>query len=297
MRALIDGDILVYQCAFAAQYKAYLVTHSDLKDPVAYRYKKLVPAGMEFTRINIIESEEKAYDAVDSAIAGILRATHATDFQVFVTKKACFRHSLTPTYKANRQSEKPVYYAMIRRYLEERYKALFVDGIEADDALGIVHTNLNEIGVKSVVCTIDKDLLNVPGYHYNPTKGDFKHITPAIAKRNYMFQMLIGDTADNIKGIPGLGKEKTAKLLSGPDTEWGGIIREEYQKFFGDDGDRMMNLNRKLLWILHREHPNYPFTTNKPLMSAEPLSTASKLLLSPTQENSASAFTHKKKGA
>ena len=296
MRALIDGDILVYQCAFAAQYKAYLVEQSDLIDPVAYRKKKLVPEGMKYTKINVIESEEKAYSAIDSAVAGILRATKATEFQVYLSKGKCFRHGLTDTYKAQRATEKPVYYDVVRRHLVETYKALYVSDIEADDALGIAHTQLNELGVKSVVCSIDKDLLNIPGYHYNFMKGQFYHIDRLKAKHNYLMQMITGDVADNIKCIKGLGPVKAAKLLSGPENEWGTIVTEQYEKCYGDDAERMMTLNRKLLWILHRPHSDYPYVSTKPLLASEPISTASKVtLLAPSQTNSASAYTHKEK--
>lgn len=288
MKALIDGDVVVYQACFVAQYTSYY----SAKNAIAYRYKRDVPKGVRTKPISILENESKAREAVDSIIGGILRATHADSFQVFVTDKACFRHELTDTYKANRKDkEKPVYYNEIRQYLRDVYKACFVSGIEADDALGIAHTEDQKNDVKSIICSIDKDLLNVPGKHYSFLKGIFVEVTPEAAKRNFMMQMLMGDTADNIAGIPRIGPKKAHSILMDSDKGMGPTVKQAYIDHFGEEeGLKMLKLNKQLLWILHEPNEKYPFRSTKSLQDSIPITAFTGGDLTPTQENAASAF-------
>lgn len=298
MRALIDGDILIYRAAHVAQYKAYLVPALN----IAYRKKSLVPKEMLNTviPIDIIEDEQKAYDAFDSSIAGILRAVHASEFQVYITQGKCFRHALTDTYKANRKDKvRPIYYDMLRQYAKDKYRACFVDGIEADDAMGIAHTKLNKQGKTSIICSIDKDLLTIPGKVFNDMRNEFYTLSEDAAKYFYLQQMLQGDTADNVKGIPRVGEVKAKKILNVLDDDgkpqWGKNVMVAYQHHFGDDWESIFKLNRQLLYIMREESKLRPFKSNRSIYGKQPLSTANELLLSPAQEKSASAFSKKDK--
>ena len=286
MKALIDGDVLVYQSAFTAQYAANLHTRTK----VAYRYKKDIPPKLRTQPIVILENEQKAKDAMDSAIGGILRATKATSFQIFCTQGKCFRDEIYPEYKGNRTAEKPVYYDMLREYLKESYKACFVSGIEADDILGIVHMDDQANDVSSVICSIDKDMLTVPGRNYNPRKNEFKDITPAEAKYNFLLQMLIGDTADNIKGIPGVGPKTAEKILAINPDKQGPMVKNTYIETYGEEeGLRLLKLNNRLLFIL-RKAEGYTFRTSRPPFDSLPASAFTAGNLTPTQDNAASAF-------
>jgi DNA polymerase-1 len=272
-----------------AEYTCYY----SAKNAIAYRGKRNVPAGVRTKAIQVVENVEKAKEAADAIIGGILRATHATSFQVYNTQKDCFRHELTDTYKANRKDKKkPVFYDEIRTYLREVYKSCFVSGIEADDALGIVHTEDQRNDVSSIVCSIDKDLLNVPGRHFSFVKGTFHDVSAEAARKNFMMQMLMGDTADNIGGIPKVGPVKAQKMLeAAPDGKLGPVVKAAYIEHFGEEeGLRMLALNRKLLWILHEPDEKYPFRSSKPLYDSIPISAFTGGNLAPSQENAASAF-------
>ena len=262
MIAIIDGDILVYQCAFAAQFSVYKeLDASGQETGFAYRKKSQAPKDSHTVPMTVFEDAQKATDALDSAMAAIIRATKADEILVFLTEGECFRHRLTDDYpddlkyKGNRKSEKPRYYQLMREILSQKYSAIRVKDYEADDAMSIMHVNYNERKIESVICTIDKDLLNTPGRHYNPNSGTFSDISPKVAVKAYMLQILTGDVADNIKGIKGVGPKKGLKILdiAGDDTKkWGSLVKDAYREAFPDDWEKRFTLSRKLLYILQR---------------------------------------------
>ena len=65
------------------------------------------------------------------------------------------------------------------------------------------------------VVGIDKDLLQIPGNHYNFVKRELRFVDDDEAHLLLMRQCLTGDSADNIPGIRGIGPKKADKLLSG----------------------------------------------------------------------------------
>jgi 5'-3' exonuclease len=85
--------------------------------------------------------------------------------------------------------------------------------MEADDALGIGQ------GEGTIIASIDKDLLQVPGLHYNFVKKEFNEIIPIEGIRNFYKQVLTGDTTDNIKGCIKIGAVKSEQALQGKGTE------------------------------------------------------------------------------
>jgi 5'-3' exonuclease len=80
----------------------------------------------------------------------------------------------------------------------------------------------------TIICGIDKDLLQIPGRHYRwpiyrygkvIRESEHLTITEEEGWRNYFTQMLTGDSSDNIIGVEGIGIKKAAKLLSDVHTE------------------------------------------------------------------------------
>jgi 5'-3' exonuclease len=112
--------------------------------------------------------------------------------------------------------------------------------MEADDYLGI---NQNE---SSIICSIDKDLLQVPGKHYNFVKKEFYEVDEETGFRNFYTQLLTGDTSDNIKGIAGIGPVKAKKALADSFTEQEmfSVVRDMYKN------DEWMIMNGRCLHIL-----------------------------------------------
>jgi hypothetical protein len=74
-------------------------------------------------------------------------------------------------------------------------------------------------GSPSTICSIDKDLLQVPGRHYNWVKGEFYEQTYLSGLRCFYEQCLKGDRTDDIPGIAGIGEVKAKRALAGAETE------------------------------------------------------------------------------
>lgn len=160
------------------------------------------------------EPVELAIARIDNLMQQILDETESNSYIAYISGKDNFRYKLYPDYKANRRdSVDPVYRQVCKDYLVSNWNAEVVDGIEADDALGYTQTK------DTILCSIDKDLLMIPGQHYNFVKNVFTTVTQQDGLRHFWKQMLMGDTADNIIGIKGIGPVKAHKLIDPLDDE------------------------------------------------------------------------------
>lgn len=139
-----------------------------------------------------------------------------------------FRDDLYKDYKATRRETPPdlkVQFPMMHDLVRAlNIPLLVVPGVEADDVIGTLARRSHEGGMDAVIVTGDKDLQQMvsPGITvYDPSKGDGgvwydaaavrerfgtepAHVVDALA--------LIGDSADNVPGVKGIG-DKTAKTL------------------------------------------------------------------------------------
>jgi DNA polymerase-1 len=132
---------------------------------------------------------------------------------VALTSRPSFRYDLYPEYKANRKDKpKPEFLSDCMKELEA-YPWLRIPNTEGDDVLGIVSTR-GWIG-DHVIVTVDKDLLQIPGMHWHPDKGEQVKITEDEADYLFHMQWLMGDSTDNIPGIPKVGPAKATKFLEG----------------------------------------------------------------------------------
>ena len=219
IHALVDADIFVYRVAFATES----------------------------------EDETKAVNTMAESLEDLLMVDlDVQTWEVFITGKGNFRYdvAVTAPYKGNRKSEKPKHYYLLREYLEKAWDAHVAKGIEADDAIAIKAT---EMGTDSVIVTIDKDLNQVPGWHYNFVKKDLFFVTEEEGIQFFYTQMLTGDTVDNIKGVKGIGPKKAEKLLVGKsEKEMWEICVEQ----LGSEERALENAH--LLWMLRS--PDEKFT-------------------------------------
>ena len=207
MRALIDGDIIVYRGAASAQE----------------------------------EEQWVAQARADKMIQEILEDTGATSYQVYLTGSNNFRREIAPSYKANRPDERPTHWEAVRQFLVTQHKAIICDGYEADDEMGIQQ---DKETLTTVICSIDKDLLQIPGRHYNFVKKIHSVQSSEQGLKHLYLQSLIGDRSDNIIGVAGIGPVKAEQALAEllPE-EWYDKCRELY------NDDERFHLNMKLLYI------------------------------------------------
>lgn len=181
---------------------------------------------------------------VDKLMRDILEETGAEGYLSFITGPNNFRKEINPEYKANRKDlVKPRHLQLCRDFLVSEWNSQVTDGHEADDALGMYQ---NE---ETVVCSIDKDLLMIPGHHYNFVRKEFCSVDELEGLRSFYRSALVGDKSDNIFGVRGIGKVKAAKLIDNltEEKDMYNAVCALYQ-----DPDRLeMNLN--CLWIF-RNH-------------------------------------------
>jgi hypothetical protein len=264
MKALIDADIVAFSCGFAADDIYYMLGKRK------FRYKSKANAWCDrhgYDRDTIIKHHEpgdlvSTLDGVDGLLGDILEATDANEAQLFLTGKKNFRYDIASSheYKGNRKDvARPHLLPEIRDHLINHWEAEVVHGSEADDALGIAQSAaMKEANRDTVICSIDKDLLMIPGLHYNWNKKEWTEIDEYQGWYNFYKQMLTGDKTDNIVGVPGVGDKTAAKLLNGLGPV--GMMRkvqEQYEKHFELPELRMLE-NANLLWI--RREPEQPWS-------------------------------------
>lgn len=283
MKALLDADVILYKCGFAAQHKWYYAYEDDDYWVAKFRYKKEMTewlgdkTGFTITDEYEIEPLENALFLCDQLVKRIIKQTGATKYQLYLTGDGNYRDEVATIlpYKGNRDSaNKPHWYSEIKDYLIKRWGAVIVEGYEADDAMSMGQwkdweESWEYIGGKgeaskyviehlqTVICTTDKDLKMVPGWHYNWDKDEKPvWITEAEGRRWFYTQLLMGDkSVDNIPGIKGLGPAKAKKILDSVEpSEYECIVGVEYAKAY-DDPESAMEENARLLWM-SRHTPN-----------------------------------------
>jgi DNA polymerase I len=156
---------------------------------------------------------------------------------VFDTPTPTFRHEMFKEYKANRDEtpediKKAVPY--IKRLIEA-YKIPVIDfpGFEADDVIGTLARQASSQGFTTYMMTPDKDFAQLVSgnvFMFKPSRSGNDSILWGVddIKREFCVQRpeqvidvlaLMGDTADNIPGAPGVGPKTAMKLIS----EYGSI--------------------------------------------------------------------------
>ena len=173
----------------------------------------------------------------------MMEMTGATDVEVWLSGENNFRYQVFPEYKANRiKSKRPKYEYEVKDYLIRAWNAQVSAGCEADDMLGI---RAMELGDKSMIATIDKDLNMIPGRHYNFVSKELFYVSEEQAIRFFYNQCLVGDTADGVKGVPGIGPVKAANLLDPCESE-----KEMYEAVVDKFGCyEEFEMTAKVLWI------------------------------------------------
>lgn len=142
-----------------------------------------------------------------------------------------FRHEAFPQYKAQREATPediklsvPIIKDILKAY---RIPVLQVDGYEADDVIGTVATKAGADGIETFMLTPDKDygqLIKPNVYMYRPRHGggydiigekevEEKYGIPTPAQVIDLLA-LMGDSADNFPGCPGVGEKTAVKLIN-----------------------------------------------------------------------------------
>lgn len=216
---LIDGDVLVYKTAFAAEKTTdwgdgFFTLHSDAESAV----------------LSVDAQIQTFRDQLDADEVVVALTCHET---------VNFRKAFFPTYKENRSgTRKPLCWGAIRKHLVEKWDAKIKPTLEADDVLGILST-MPSHGQQRIIVSIDKDFKTIPGLFYDMghgKSGQIQEITEAEADYSFMKQTLMGDMVDNYKGCPGIGPKKADGILAaclGIGSMWNAVIKTYDAAGFG----------------------------------------------------------------
>ena len=214
MLAMIDGDLAAYRASAACQRN---LDWGDGSAPEAH-----------------VNPDEAARSAI-MTIRLWAEQADAKRILVCLTGSGNFRKSVLPSYKANRKdAPRPLALLHVRQAIREAFATACVDGLEADDLLGLAVSNPRLMG-RCVAVSGDKDLKGTPGFHLHPIH-DTAPVFVSEANANHMWlgQALTGDPSDGYAGCPGVGAVRAGKLLApwdGQDAAEGfAIVAAEYAR-------------------------------------------------------------------
>lgn len=164
-----------------------------------------------------------------------------------------FRKELCPTYKAHRAGKpRPPGFQELEAKLKAHAKTVSAPTLEGDDVIGILATTEPTEG--KVIVSIDKDLLQVPGWNYNPDKDELQEIDEEAGALFHLHQTLTGDRVDGYPGLPGCGPVKAAKILAGDtETAWERVVAA-FEKAGLTEADAL--LQARLAFVLRQGYFN-----------------------------------------
>lgn len=239
---LIDGDPIAHAACHC---------NKDYDEEGFTRNEEDVEAAIEAAFFHTLYNLENTYG---------ISISH---YMFFLSGKNNFRKIINPEYKANRRDKKaPPMLGYAHEYLVKNHNAFVSHGVEADDSIIATWRNFGEspfFNPKEDICVIaslDKDFQQVPClfYNYHYKHNDLHYINQFDANKFFYKQMLMGDSVDNIKGIPRCGEKTAEKILKDCKDEFSMkvAVYAQYKKKFGRKAREQYVLNWRMLRMVDR---------------------------------------------
>lgn len=202
---LIDGHSVAYRAFFALPVDNFATSTGQHTNAVF---------GFTSMFINVLRDERPTHVAV-----------------AFDVSRHSFRTDSYPEYKANRSASPDEFKGQVT-LIKDVLDALNVPhvelvGYEADDVIATLATQAAADGFEVLVCTGDRDALQLVTKDVTvlyPRKGvsDLARMTPEAVEERYMvpperypeIAALVGESSDNLPGVPGVGPKTAAKWIS-----------------------------------------------------------------------------------
>lgn len=246
MILLFDYDSMVYKASYRVvsfgdirQFFLAGMTKEAMREEIVLRSIDRMQ-NMEAFIFNDIEQTGCVIDSVEYYLT---------------TCSKSFRKELSQEYKSNRKRNKWV--SLIRNKVLAEYSAIYnSDTHEADDLIAARAQGLTEQGIEYVICSLDKDLQQIEGLHYNYYKdrgtGEVRGLKFTTKFDSFLYfwkSLLTGDSGDRISGVKGIGEKKAAKILEGKKTEYAikRAVLSTYLLVYGKEAKQQLELNYKLL--------------------------------------------------
>ncbi len=176
---------------------------------------------------------------------------------VFDAKGPTFRDALYPAYKAQRSAMPDDLRSQVEAIHEVvqlmGWKVLNVPGVEADDVIGTLACTASRQGIEVIISSGDKDLSQLVDEHItvidtmNDRRRDLAGVEAEFGVPPRLmidYQTLVGDTVDNVPGVPKVGPKTAVKWL----LEYGSLdaLVARASEIKGVAGD---NLRQSLDWL------------------------------------------------
>jgi DNA polymerase-1 len=225
---LLDGHSLAYRAFFALPVENFS-THTGQPTNAVFGFTSML--------INMLRDERPTHIIVS-----------------FDVSRQSFRTEKYAEYKAGR-SETPAPFqgqvSLVKEVLEAlRIPVVEKPGYEADDVIGTLTTQGREAGMEVVISTGDRDAFQLVDEHVTvlyPVRGvsEVWRMTPEAVEAKYFVPpsqyrdkaALVGETSDNLPGVPGVGDKTAAKWIK----EYGGLegVIANADKIKGKAGDNL----------------------------------------------------------
>jgi DNA polymerase-1 len=215
---LVDADTLIFAACVMNEYQEDLLPREFYSDA---EWDEIVNNPYYDSESHAIWylDEEKAWSDIVERLLEIQGLTNTKDYELHLTSGKGFRAKVDPMYKGNRAKLRyPTGLQIMKDKAVKELGAIIHTEFESDD---IVVAKKMKWPNKYIMSSPDKDVLySVPGKHFNYYRSVQYNIEPKwvevdaeTALKFQYYQCLMGDSTDNIKGCPGIGKKRAEEAL------------------------------------------------------------------------------------
>jgi hypothetical protein len=127
------------------------------------------------------------------------------------------------------------------------------DHLETDDEISRLHSTNGD----TIIVSTDKDFLQLEGMHFNPNTKECYYVSCEEALRNFYKQVIIGDSADAIPGIYGIGEKSThvRRLWSMTEEEdMFNLVLDLYKAHYRSYAQKFIKENLILLYLVRDDY-------------------------------------------
>ena len=229
-------------------------------DFLAYKAAQACEIGIDFGEDVIIAQSQfsEVLKVFHNELNKVTKAMMEDDFILYFSSTKNFRKKIYPDYKGHRMKRKPLGYKRLVNYCRDNHNFKLIEGLEADDTIGIEATRHPD--PSNIIVSPDKDMRQIPCVLWNMS-DDVVEITEQEGDRWHLIQALSGDPTDGYSGCPGIGVKRATELLNKNENQWEAVCKAYRDRGLSDD-DAL--LNARLAKILRNE--NYDHDRNQPIL-------------------------------
>ena len=229
-------------------------------DFLAYKSAQACEEGIDFGN-DVIVAQSRFSEVLkifERELKKVKTAMMDDEVILYFSSPKNFRKEISVDYKGHRNRRKPLGYKRLVNHCIENYRTVLRDGLEADDSLGIDHTQFPD--AEAIIVSPDKDMRQIPGVLWNMS-DDVVEVTKEDGDRWHLMQTLAGDPTDGYPGCPGIGLKRAADLLDKSDDPWKAVCQAFKDKGLSED---IALMNARLAKIL--QHEDYDHDRQEPIL-------------------------------